>query len=107
MTDQISVLSDSWLGHQGAKTESTKSAITPELIARSIVISTVLFILISSPSFCNISPTMVPMWFSAYCQKYCWRVANKNANAGPFSQKGSNYGKDIWKSNFFILGMQA
>jgi hypothetical protein len=33
--DQISVQSDSWLGHQGAKTENTKSAITPELMAGS------------------------------------------------------------------------
>jgi hypothetical protein len=34
-TNQILVRSDSWLGHQGAKTENTKRAITPELIARS------------------------------------------------------------------------
>jgi hypothetical protein len=31
----ISVQSDSWLGHQGAKTETTKSAITPQLMAES------------------------------------------------------------------------
>jgi hypothetical protein len=35
LTDQISVRSDSWLGHQGAKTESTKHATTPELMAGS------------------------------------------------------------------------
>jgi hypothetical protein len=35
LTDQISVRSDSWLGHQGAKTENTKSATTPELMAGS------------------------------------------------------------------------
>jgi hypothetical protein len=29
--DQISVRSDSWLGHQGAKPENAKSAVTPEL----------------------------------------------------------------------------
>jgi hypothetical protein len=29
------VQSDSWLGHQGAKTKNTKSAITPELMAGS------------------------------------------------------------------------
>jgi hypothetical protein len=34
-TDQISVRSDSSLGHQGAKTENAKSAITPELMAGS------------------------------------------------------------------------
>jgi hypothetical protein len=34
-TDQILVRSDSWLGHQGAKTKNTKSAVTPELMARS------------------------------------------------------------------------
>jgi hypothetical protein len=28
-------MSDSWLGHQGAKTENTKSARTPELMAGS------------------------------------------------------------------------
>jgi hypothetical protein len=33
--DQISVRSDSWLGHQGAKTENAKSAITPKLMAGS------------------------------------------------------------------------
>jgi hypothetical protein len=27
--------SDSWLGHQGAKTQNTKSAVTPEAIAGS------------------------------------------------------------------------
>jgi hypothetical protein len=27
--------SDSWLGHQGAKTKNTKSAITPEVMAGS------------------------------------------------------------------------
>jgi hypothetical protein len=32
LTDQISVRSDSWLGHQGAKTENTKSPTTPELL---------------------------------------------------------------------------
>jgi hypothetical protein len=36
LTDQIiSVQSDSWLGHQGAKTENTKSATTPELMTGS------------------------------------------------------------------------
>jgi hypothetical protein len=35
LTDQISVQSDFWLGHQGAKTENTKSATTPELMAGS------------------------------------------------------------------------
>jgi hypothetical protein len=30
LPDQVSVRSDSWLGHQRAKTENTKSAITPE-----------------------------------------------------------------------------
>jgi hypothetical protein len=34
-SDQISVQSDSWLGHQGVKTKNTKSAITPELMAGS------------------------------------------------------------------------
>jgi hypothetical protein len=33
--DQISVRSDSWFGHQGAKTENAKSAITPDLMAGS------------------------------------------------------------------------
>jgi hypothetical protein len=31
LTGQILVQSDSLVGHQGAKTENTKSAITPEL----------------------------------------------------------------------------
>jgi hypothetical protein len=34
LTDQISVRSNSWLGHQGAKAENTKSAIT-QLMAKS------------------------------------------------------------------------
>jgi hypothetical protein len=33
VTDQISVQSDSSLGHQGAKTENTKGAINPEIMA--------------------------------------------------------------------------
>jgi hypothetical protein len=36
-TDQISVRSDSLLGHQGAKTENTKSAVTPQLMAGWII----------------------------------------------------------------------
>jgi hypothetical protein len=35
LTDQIAVRSDSWLGHQGAKTENTTPATTPELMAGS------------------------------------------------------------------------
>jgi hypothetical protein len=36
LPDQIiSVQSDYWLGHQGAKTENTKSATTPELMTGS------------------------------------------------------------------------
>jgi hypothetical protein len=35
LTDHISVQTDSWLGHQGAKAENTKSAMTPELMAGS------------------------------------------------------------------------
>jgi hypothetical protein len=34
-TDKISVRSDSWLVHQGAKTENAKSAVTPELMTGS------------------------------------------------------------------------
>jgi hypothetical protein len=34
-SDQISVQSDSWLGHQEAKTEDIESSITPEVMARS------------------------------------------------------------------------
>jgi hypothetical protein len=33
--DQISVQSDSWLGHLGAKTKDTRGAMTPELMAGS------------------------------------------------------------------------
>jgi hypothetical protein len=35
MTDQISVRSDSWLGHQGPKPKTEKCALTPELMAGS------------------------------------------------------------------------
>jgi hypothetical protein len=38
VTDQISVRSDSLLGHQGAETENTKTTTTPELDQLQIVI---------------------------------------------------------------------
>jgi hypothetical protein len=34
-SDQISIQSDSWFGHQGPKTVNIKSAVTPELMAGS------------------------------------------------------------------------